>query len=71
MFSKFDGEVDIQDGLDDHYCARLHKHERDFFFALFAEAFIRETSEDNDSEWGCAFGGDWKVLFEDKFGCAA
>lgn len=31
MFNKFDGEVDIQDDLDDHYCARLHKHERDLF----------------------------------------
>lgn len=40
MFSKFDGEVDIQDDLDDHYCAQLHKHKRDFFFAPFAEAFI-------------------------------
>lgn len=31
MFNKYDGEVDIQDDLDDHYCARLHKHERDLF----------------------------------------
>lgn len=31
IFNKFDGQVDILDDLDDHYCARPHKKERNEF----------------------------------------
>ncbi|KAI5853132.1 hypothetical protein DFP73DRAFT_590185 [Morchella snyderi] len=31
IFNKFDGQVDILDDLDDHYCARPHKEERNAF----------------------------------------
>ena len=47
FFNYFDGSVDLLDDLDDHYTARTHKKERNFFIerlqALSAEFSVRIT----------------------------
>lgn len=47
MFNRFGGGVDILDDLDGHYCANLHKHERNIFLLrlqkLSAEKKVRIT----------------------------
>lgn len=47
FFNYFDGSVDLLDDLDDHYTARTHKKERNFFIerlqALSAEHSVRIT----------------------------
>jgi len=37
LFNHFDGEVDILDDLDDHYCAKPHKRERNELMLRFQE----------------------------------
>jgi hypothetical protein len=43
MFNHFDGAVDIQDDLSDHYCARTHKTERNNLLMRF-QAMSKDTN---------------------------
>jgi len=43
MFNHFDGAVDIQDDLSDHYCARTHKTERNNLLMRF-QALSKDTN---------------------------
>lgn len=80
FLNKFDGGVEILDDLDDHWTAKNHKHERNWFIRelqdLAAEKSVRITIlgyvilkrlpnfTNNLTQWRCSSGCNWAVLFK-------